>query len=258
MSMQIAAATAPSLWERIAEWYQGSFIAEMLAYLSERYFSVDFGNYENISLSSGAGGTARNLILAFAAGFIIAFLFSAYTRVVLGGFVRRLNAEQCNSLATAKTLFELGYFRNVSIRSALAKGTALRMVVRSCSLEEREEAQNTPVQDASTDAAGTESSANANENADEASKAEGSEEAQGNAESIPAWKEEKIDFCKAAFYIPEELRYRADIRFEKRGSSWGALVLGIVGTVIGAAALCWLLPDLVQFADNLITVFAPK
>ena len=124
----------------LTEWYQNSVIAEILTYLSERYFSVEFGNYENFSLSSTAGVTARNLVLALAAGFIVAFLITAYTRVVLGGFVRSVIKAECNSPATAKTLYELGYFRSGAIRSALTRGAALRMVVRYCTAEEREAA----------------------------------------------------------------------------------------------------------------------
>ena len=70
-------------------------------------------------------------------------------------------------------------------------------------------------------------------------------------------KSYQIDFTKDHFYIPEDLRARAEVRFEKKGSSWGMVVLASVLTVVGAGLLCWLLPDIVQLADNIISVFAP-
>ena len=230
MSQPFGAMSSMRLLGNLTEWYQNSVIAEILAYLSERYFSIEFGVYENFSLSAEAGATARNLVLALALGFIAAFLITAYTRVVLGGFVRSVIKAECSSPATAKTLYELGYFRSGAIRSALTRGAALRMVVRYCTAEEREAART------------------------ESPVAEG--------ENVPECPErrvgEKIDFTKDAFYIPEELRYRAEIRFDSKGSGWLPVVIAIVATVVISSVLCWLLPDLVQFTDNLITVFAPK
>ncbi len=216
--------------DALVEWYRNSVIAEMLEYFSNRYFTVDFGNYENFSISSNAGVMARNLILALAFGFIVAILMTAYTRVHLGGFVRKLIKAECTSPESAKTLYELGFFRSVSIRSALKRGSALRMAVRYCTPEDREMA---------CAAVQTE-----------------------EGETVPTIPErqlgEKIDFLKDAFYIPEELRIRAEIRFESRGSGWLPVIGGALAVAVIAALFCWFLPDVVQFADNLITVFAPK
>ena len=68
----------------------------------------------------------------------------------------------------------------------------------------------------------------------------------------------RIDFLKTAFYIPEELRIRSEIRFEKKGSGWLPVIAVVALIIVVATVLCWLLPDIVQFADNLISVFAPK
>ena len=219
-----------SLWETIVSWYQNSVFAELLNYLSERYFTVEFGNYENFSVSSNAGVAARNLVLALALGFIIAAVITAYTREVLGGFVRKMLKDECFSPARAKTLYDLGYFRSSSIRSALKRGSALRMVVRCCDAEEREAAVNAPI-------------------------VEGERrepEAQNRLLS------EKVDFTKDYFYIPEDLRIRAQVRFDNKGSGWMPVLVMIGITAVVAALICWFLPDIVQFADNLITVFAPK
>ncbi len=195
-----------SLWERLVLWYQGSFFAELFDYLGERYFSVEFGKYENFSISSGAGVTARNIILALTLGIILAVFITAYTRVVLGGFVRTLLANDATSPESAKSLASLGYFRSVSIRRELTRGGSLRMVVRS-------------------------------------------------AEEVKDPK--KTDFTAARFYIPEDLRYRAELRFDKKGSGWLPVILIATLAIIIAAALCIFLPDVLQLADNIITVFSP-
>ena len=216
--------------DALVEWYRNSVIAEMLEYFSQRYFTVEFGNYENFSISSNAGVMARNLILALAFGFIAAILMTAYTRVHLGGFVRKLIKAECTSPESAKTLYELGFFRSVSIRSALKRGSVLRMAVRYCTPEDRA-----------------------------AARAAISPE-EGESAPTPTARQlsEKIDFLKDGFYIPEELRIRAEIRFESRGSGWLPVLGAVAAIAVVAAVFCWFLPDVVQFADNLITVFAPK
>lgn len=230
MSKNLIAMMGATPLDELAEWYENSVFAELLEYLSTRYFTVDFGNYENFSVSSGAGVMARNLILAFAFGFIAAILLTAYTRVHLGGFVRRLIKAECNSPESAKTLYELGFFRSVSIRSALKRGSALRMAVRYCTPEDREAA------------------------CVKTSLAEGE-----TAPEIPERQLcEKIDFMRDAFYVPESLRIRAELRFESKGSGWLPVLVAVVAIAVIAAVFCWFLPDVVQFADNLITVFAPK
>ncbi len=213
-SIALSASGSVSLWERLSVWYQASFLSELLHYLSERYFSVQFGAYDNFSVSSGTGLVVRNIILALAIGFIAAALMTAYTRVVLGGFVRKLIAADALDASRARSLFELGYFRSVAIRRELSRGSSLRMVVRS---------------------SGEEAGAPAN-----------------------ARKKPQLDFLTARFYIPEELRYRAEIRFDKKGSGRLTVILVVVAIIITAAALCFFLPDVLQLADNLITVLSPK
>lgn len=230
MSNNLVAMKGASPLDALAEWYQNSVIAEMLEYFSQRYFTVEFGNYENFSISSNAGVMARNLILALAFGFIAAILLTAYTRVHLGGFVRKLIKAECTSPESAKTLYELGFFRSVSIRSALKRGSVLRMAVRYCTPEDRA-----------------------------AARAAISPEEGESAPTIPERQlGEKIDFLKDGFYIPEELRIRAEIRFESRGSGWLPVLGAVAAIAVVAAVFCWFFPDVVQFADNLITVFAPK
>ena len=67
----------------------------------------------------------------------------------------------------------------------------------------------------------------------------------------------KIDFTRDHFYIPEDLKYRAELRFEQKGSGWLFVLLTVVFMPIIASLICQFLPDILQMCDNLITFLAP-
>lgn len=229
-----------SLGENVVTWYQNSLIKELLDYFSTRYFSVQLGTYENFAVSARTGALVRNVILALAAAIIVAACVTAYTRVSMGAFVRRLISEGALSPKDAKTLMELGYFRDPSIRRALARGSALRMVVRR-------------VGDGLPDPA-----PEGEESREEVPEQEGAE-TEDSIENAPRMQtnDEKIDFTTARFYIPEALRYRAETRFDPKGSGWKSAILISCFAVVVAAVLCFFVPELVRFADNIITWLAP-
>ena len=67
----------------------------------------------------------------------------------------------------------------------------------------------------------------------------------------------KIDFMKDHFYIPEDLKYRAEIRFDQKGSSWLSVVLTVILTPIAVGLLCRFMPNILQLVDSIITFLAP-
>lgn len=263
-----------SFWERLASWYQNSLLHEILTYIGETYFTVELGAYENISIAPGSAAAVRNLILALAFGVILATVLTAYLRNILGGFVRKLLREEATSPDRAKTLTELGYFRSTTIRRELTRGSVLRMVVRCREKEEAEatlQAAETVLQETETSLQDAEKVAGKGsevflQDAENVA-ADGSEETPKKAENAhtsfklsksSAYQTAKIDFTTARFYIPEELRYRADVRFDRAGSGWRAVILTAIATIVVAALLCWLLPDILQFADNIISMTSPS
>ena len=225
-------AGSESLWEKLSVWYQNSIFYELFNYFNEKYFTVEFGAYENFSLGAGAAATAQTVVYAIAIGIIVAAAMAVYTRSVLGGFVRTLIKEGANAPENAKKLSEVGFFRSAAVRRELAKGVTLRKVVRC---REEEEIN--------------------------ASKAENGEtvapEKKGRWGSV---KENgfRPDFLTAHYYIPEDLRYRAEIRFEKQGSSWGMLAGVVILAIVIAALIGFFLPDLFQLMDNIIGMMTPK
>ncbi len=233
-----------SFWQNLAEWYQGSVISEIFTYLEEKYFSVAFSGYENFSVSASTGTTVRNTILGLALGLIIACALVAHTKHGLGKFVRRLLREDCTSPEQAKTILELGYFRDPSIRRELKKRVTLGKLVR-CVEEEQWIASQ------------SEREADSGEIGDPNEKKPSRKLTFRDV--ILGKKDDSaftIDFATAHFYIPEDLRYRADIRFEKKGSSLLFFVIATIITVAVASLACIFAPDLFRLADNLITYFS--
>lgn len=68
----------------------------------------------------------------------------------------------------------------------------------------------------------------------------------------------RMDFASMHFYVPEELKYTAETRYDLRGSGWSSLLLAVLLTVLLAALTCVFLPDLLSFADWLIGMTAPR
>ncbi len=187
-------------------WYHRSAFRELITYLDDRYFSVDLGVYQHFSVSAQTGSVVRNLILGLALGLILAAGISCYLKTVHGGFVRRLLAEGCTTPETAKSLYELGYFHNISIRNQLRSGGTISALVH------RVGAVGEPASDAT-------------------------------------------NLSAARFYIPEDLRYRAEFRYEKKGSGAPMMILTVVLTVVAAALLCRFLPQLLGLADVILGIF---
>ncbi len=67
----------------------------------------------------------------------------------------------------------------------------------------------------------------------------------------------KIDFTKDHFYIPEDLKFRAENRYSTKGSTWLYVVLTVVLVPVAVGLLCRFTPHILNFADSLITFFAP-
>ena len=238
-----------SLGDSLINWYEQSVIKELLDYFSEKYFSVQLDVYENFSVSPSLGTSLRNIIIALALGIIIAVCVTAYTRVNIGGFVRKLISEGCLSEGSAKRLSELGYFHSTGVRRALAKSTALSMVVRRADVCESK-----------TDASDNDAETDAKEHSDATDDIENnvkSDTTNVNNATRVAKSSEKIDFLTARFYVPEDLRIRAENRFNPKGSNWKSAILISAITVMVAGALCVLVPDLVQLADNIMSWLAP-
>ena len=222
---KILSTLGKGFWGSIAEWYQNSVICELLTYLEANYFTVSFQNYQNFSISPASGVTVRNVILGIAIGIIIASAMSVHTKRGIGGFVRKLLRHECHSPESAKTLSDLGYFQNLSVRRALTRGVSLSKLVVCRELQE---------------------------NVKDGGFTDGTDKKESKAPP------REIDFATMHFYIPEDLRYRAAVRFDKTGATWLFFAISLIGTIVGAALMCIFLPDILKLVDNVITWLSPK
>ena len=227
-------ANSASIWEKIAEWYPSSLINEVLSFFKERYFTVTFPGYENISLGANANESAEMLVVAFMIAMILAAGVSAFSRTRLSKFVRIFLRESVHTPEEGRTLMELGAFRDTTIRRELSRGVNLRRVIRC-----REEEEHLRLQ---------------------AERRAAHEEANRDNPNAPAFEEEpfRMDFLTAHFYIPEELRYRADVRYTLRGTGWIPFLLTAVAIVVLSSLACFFLPDILQLIDNIISMTKPS
>lgn len=152
-----------------------------------------------------------------------------YNKRLVGGFVKSLISGGCLSPENAKTITDLGYGTDWFIKNALSTDNVLRRLVVRVGTE-------APA-DAGVDAA-----------------SEGETETSGKKKPLKASRSgrEDIDFSTARFYIPEELKYRAEVRYASRGTDFFALGICVVIFAAAAFAAIFIIPELIQLIDNFI------
>ena len=207
-------ATTASFWEQIAEWYQNSTIGELITYIHQTYFSIQFGAFDNFSITEQTASIINKMIPALIWGIIIAAVATVYCRRIVGSFVRTLIEKEAINPEAGVTLFETGAFRSTIVRRELCRGAFLRKVI-FCREEQ----------------------AYLNEKGKDATY--------------------KIDFTRDHFYIPEDLKYRAENRFNQKGSTWLYVVLTVVLVPVVVGLFCRFMPNILEFVDSVITFFAP-
>ena len=65
----------------------------------------------------------------------------------------------------------------------------------------------------------------------------------------------KIDFTRDHFYIPEDLKFRAENRFSQKGSTWLYVVLTVVLVPVVVGLICRFMPDILRFIDTMFSFF---
>ena len=204
-----------------------TLLEELWEYLEGKYFSVDVGRYEHISIGSGSLITLQKVVLGICAGIVVAAGMACYDKNRLGAFVRAIVREQALWPDKAKTLSELGFSGNRAVKVSLRSANKLGKVVRSVE-KDAYEAQMAAAREAYV--------------------AE-----HGNEEGffMPQYR---MDVENDHFYIPDEEHYRAEVRFDNRGSGWRAFMLVCIVAILAAALICFLLPDMIQLVDNMIGI----
>jgi hypothetical protein len=206
-----------------------SLLQELWEYFEGKYFSVDAGRYEHLNIGSGGIVTLQRIVLGLFGGVILAAIFACYDKNRLGAFVRKLVKEQCLWPDKAQTLYELGFLRNGGVKASLRSPNKLGKIVH-CVEKEAYEKQVEEARAAFVEKHGSDKDF-----------------------YMPAYR---IDFENDHFYIPDEEHYRAEVRYEETGSGWRAMILVIIASIIGAALVCFLLPDMLQLVDNMLDILS--
>lgn len=187
-------------------------------------FSVE---YTNINVYAPELKMILSIIIGIGVGIMIAAFMSLFTKRTLGDFVRRVIERDALSPESAKTLDELDYFDRLIIRRAVAKSVSLRRVLR-CREEEEFYAE-------------------------QKLKREEHEKKRAEDRSLGRFKETeyKVDADKDSFFIPEDLKYMAEIKFDKKGATLRAAIATSLITLIACIAIILALPELLEFLDGL-------
>ncbi len=206
-----------------------SLAEELWNYFIDKYFSVELPYFENFTIQSNALFSVRWIIIGITFGIIVAAICTVYNKRYLGDFVRLLIYRECFDAQSAKTLSELEYSRSAGIRGAIRTGGSLSRWVRCAEEDEFYRAL-------------------------EEKRAE-HEEKYKDEKHPPRFAEPqfKRDCDTMHFYIPEEMRFSAEVKFDKKGANWiGVLMVSVLSLAICMLA-CYFLPDVLTFADNFIT-----
>ncbi len=206
-----------------------NLITELWEYFVDTYFSPEMPSLDNISFGTGTMISLRMILIGLTFGLIFASFITIYNKRFIGSLVRKLLKEECLSADSAKTLSELGVSKNPLIRFSLRGGSPLSRWVK-CVEEDIF-------------------------NAEMARKREEFDEAHKHEKKPPKFKE--ISFTRNAkkmhYYIPEEKKHAADIKFDAKGANWVSFILVAVISILLCAFLSFILPDMIKMIDNFIS-----
>ena len=205
---------------------------ELWLYFMDTYFYNETA-YEHLNMDGSSFSAVRNIVIGVLIGLCFAGFAAVFNKRVLGGFVRVLLREECLSQETGKSLPELNYADKLIIRYAVRHSVSLRRVVK-CREEEEylrsmEELQaNYP-------------------------------ERRREDPSLPRRFRQKpfrIDPDVHHFYIPEDMKYMADVKFEQKGTTWLGAVLFVVVMLVALIAVMMVLPYILSLVNEFVGGFS--
>lgn len=152
------------------------------------------------------------IIVCLFIGVVAAAAVSLYHKHVLGSFIRFLRTSGACDESTAVTLDKTKYKNNVFVKAAIKNGRTYACVLRSVLPD----------------------------NAPDTAKLSGKEKRLAK----------ELLLTQSGYYIPDELAFRADNVFSKRGTTAISALVGIVLFMLVAVVSLIVVPDLVQLFKN--------
>ena len=181
-----------------------------------QFFNPELDGYTNFDFGSGQMLNIRIIIFSIFGGVLLASLYTIYVKNIVGAFVRKLLSEECLSEDRAKTLSELGYASNPFVRMALRGSLLASTVVHVNGIPEGEVGQR----------------------------------------GEDGGPKEKNNGSVTRYYIKEEKKHIADMRFNARGSGWPTFFFVILVSVMCIFLIFAFLPQILRFVDNTISIFS--
>lgn len=182
--------------------------------------------YENIAFA-GSSITLTVIIWGVYAGLVCGCIAAAYSKDFLGRAVRTLLRRQCNTPESALTVEKLGVKASFGFRHAMREGGVLSKYIAvanpdECRYEKERSGLSRTMLKFFT----------------------------GSAENKTV-----TDYKKAKLYIPEDKKFAADVRYEKKGPSLPVIALCIVLGAAVAVGLSFAVPKILELLDQAITAF---
>lgn len=179
--------------------------------------------YSNLNFGNGII-SLEMVITAIFIGAVLAAFAAVYNKRILGNFVWALLKSGATSKETAKTIYELKFEKNPFLRGALRDGTTFRRTVLSTDDVVQEPTDN---------------------------------ETEKGRKKENINPRRPIELKTARFYIPEQRRYRAEIRYHRKGTDWITFTLSVLIFAALAVGVYYILPEILTLLDNLITEIKP-
>ena len=213
-------------------------------FLEENYFSSSLdGHYEYLDFS-GTNTTLLLLVGGLLLGVIVASFMIYYQKSIVGGFVRRLLRDRIHTPDDAIFLTE----KDSTVKRELcSRSSALRKLI---SYEE-----DGVIYDYKTELSLRMADAVPDKKAEDAKQEEKVDIKEKRSSSFRLFGKDraltvrKPDFAKARFFLPEELAYRAELRYGKRAMTVGSLILTVILCILAFFAALRLIPIFVSMLD---------
>ena len=215
--LSMTALNAGSVFSELWENFYNSFIANE-------------NSYENIDLNGTV--PVQWIVIAIFVGIAIAAVVAVIEKRVHGAFVQKLIDSGCLSAEAAKTLPELDYADKLLIRYSVMRSVNLRRVVR-CREEEEHDAKNADV-------------------------AIRYEEMRKENPKLPRRfkpRSFRVRPDEHHFYIPEELKYTAEVKFDRKGTSLKNTVVSLILIAVALVVVIICLPSILNLVDGVAGMF---
>ena len=161
----------------------------------------------------------ESLVWSGCGGLILGALGSYFTRRDVGALVDKLVRDGIDSPARAITLAEAGFAKNIPVRLALRTGKPLRRMISCANEDTFETKKHGPIRRFFT----------------------------GEAEHV------QTDLTTARFYLTEEMKYRAQTRYDTKGITPLHLLLSVALLIAAAAVALYAAPRLISLLDSFLT-----